>query len=82
MDFDHENRPKVIQVGEDDKEREVSTGNYIFNNDLQSYRTRKDRNLELTSGLRTYENPGRYKIAVKVIDIFRNDTTKFVEVKV
>ncbi len=40
-----------------------------------------DRNLELTSGEHTYEKPGRYKIAVKVIDIFGNDTTKVVEVR-
>jgi len=82
VDFDYENRPEVIRVVEDGKERDVWTGNYIFENEWQSYRTRKDRNLELTSGEHTYEKTGRYKIAVKVIDIFGNDTTKVVEVKV
>jgi len=82
VDFDYENRPEVIRVVEDGKEREVWTGNYIFENEWQSYRTRKDRNLELTSGEHAYEKAGRYKIAVKVIDIFGNDTTKVVEVKV
>ena len=81
VDFDYENRPEVIRVVEDGDEREVWTGNYIFENEWQSYRTRKDRNLELTSGEHTYEKPGRYKIAVKVIDIFGNDTTKVVEVR-
>jgi len=81
VDFDYENRPEAIRVVEDGKEREVWTGNYIFENEWQSYRTRKDRNLELTSGAHAYERPGRYKIAVKVIDIFGNDTTKVVEVK-
>jgi len=81
VDFDYENRPEVIRVVEDGKEREVWTGNYIFENEWQSYRTRKDRNLELTSGEHAYEKAGRYKIAVKVIDIFGNDTTKVVEVK-
>ncbi|MDQ7785407.1 MAG: hypothetical protein RDU20_21160 [Desulfomonilaceae bacterium] len=37
----------------------------------------KDRVIRLCSN-----EPGRYKIAVKVIDIFGNDTTKVVEVKV
>lgn len=82
VDFDYENRPEVIRVVENGKEREVWTGNYIFENEWQSYRTRKDRNLELTSGEHAYEKGGRYKIAVKVIDIFGNDTTKVVEVKV
>lgn len=50
------------------------TGAYIFENEWQSFRTRQNRNLELTSGEHTYEAAGRYTIAVKVIDIFGNDT--------
>jgi len=61
--------------------KELWTGNYIFENEWQSYRTRKERTLELVSGRHEYPKPGRYKIAVKVIDIFGNDTTKVVEVK-
>ncbi|MGD0463850.1 MAG: hypothetical protein ABSB74_15290 [Tepidisphaeraceae bacterium] len=38
--------------------------------------------LELTGGPHSYLAKGRYKIAVKVIGIFGNDTTKVVEVKV
>ncbi|MGC9260041.1 MAG: PKD domain-containing protein [Phycisphaerae bacterium] len=64
------------------REREIWTGNYIFENEWQTYRTRKDRKLECVSGKHSYSQPGRYKIAVKVIDIFGNDTTKVVEVKV
>lgn len=36
----------------------------------------------LPSGNHEYEKKGRYKIAVKVIDIFGNDTTKVMEIKV
>ncbi len=50
------------------------TGSYIFENEWQSFRTRKDRSLELTTALHTYGKPGRYVVAVKVIDIFGNDT--------
>ena len=57
-------------------------GAYIFENEWQSFRTRRDCKLELTSGPHSYSKKGRYKIAVKVIDIFGNDTTKVVEVKV
>ena len=45
-------------------------------------RTRKDRTLELTSALNEYPRKGRYKIAVKVIDIFGNDNTKVVGVTI
>lgn len=35
------------------------TGNYIFENEWQSFRTRKDRNLELTTATQSYDKPGR-----------------------
>ena len=49
---------------------------------IVSYRTRKDRNLELVSAAHEYERKGRYKIAVKVIDIFGNATRQAFEVEV
>jgi adenine-specific DNA-methyltransferase len=60
---------------------EVWTGDYIFENEWQSFRTKKDRSLELTS---VYHEctPGRRKLAVKVVDIFGNDTMTIVEVNV
>lgn len=60
---------------------EVWTGDYIFENEWQSFRTKKDRSLELTS---VYHEclPGRRKLAVKVVDIFGNDTMTIVEVSV
>jgi site-specific DNA-methyltransferase (adenine-specific)/adenine-specific DNA-methyltransferase len=38
--------------------------------------------LELITALHTYDKPGRYTVAVKVIDIFGNDTMTIVEVKI
>lgn len=60
---------------------EVWTGDFIFENEWQSFRTKKDRSLELRS---VYHEctPGRRKIAVKVVDIFGNDTMTIVEVTV
>lgn len=58
------------------------TGDYIFENEWQSFRTKKDRNLELRTVFHEYPSKGRYKIAVKVIDIFGNDTTKVIEVSI
>ena len=47
-----------------------------------TYRTRKDRTLALTSDAHTYEQPGRYRVLVKVIDIFGNDTSQGYDFKV
>lgn len=47
-----------------------------------TYRTRKDRTLALISDAHTYEKAGKYRILVKVIDIFGNDTSQAFEVEV
>lgn len=60
---------------------EVWTGDYVFENEWQSFRTRKNRSLELTSVFHECA-PGRRKIAVKVVDIFGNDTMTILEVSV
>jgi adenine-specific DNA-methyltransferase len=60
---------------------EIWTGDFIFENEWQSFRTKKDRSLELKTPF--HECPkGRYKVAVKVVDIFGNDTMKIVGVTV
>lgn len=58
------------------------TGSYIFENEWQSFRTRKNRDLEFISAPHTYTQAGRYTVAVKVIDIFGNDTMVLVPVNV
>jgi hypothetical protein len=60
---------------------EVWTGDYIFENEWQTFRTKKDRSLELKSVARECPT-GRRKIAVKLVDIFGNDTMTIVEVSV
>ena len=47
-----------------------------------AYRTRKERKLALVSDLHAYEQPGTYRILVKVIDIFGNDTSQIFNVEV
>ena len=57
------------------------SGDYVFESEWQSFRTKKNHSLELTSIERKCQ-PGPRKIAVKVVDIFGNDTMKIVEVVV
>ncbi|MDD9801361.1 MAG: DNA methyltransferase [Deltaproteobacteria bacterium] len=47
-----------------------------------AYRTRKERKLSLESEPHSYEKPGNYRILVKVIDIFGNDTTRAFDLEV
>ena len=46
-----------------------------FINQWQTYRTLKDRKLVLESAEHTYDAPGVYRVLVKVVDIFGNDTS-------
>jgi site-specific DNA-methyltransferase (adenine-specific)/adenine-specific DNA-methyltransferase len=79
--FDDGRLPGVIQPdGELILFEDRWTGAYIFENEWQSFRTRKSRDLELVSASHSYEKPGRYTIAVKVIDIFGNDTMSLIPV--
>jgi adenine-specific DNA-methyltransferase len=96
VDFDYESRKEIIKVEKnlgvegalpgtasateflDYEER--WTGAYVFENQWQTFRTRQSRDLELTSAAHAYAKAGRYVIAVKVIDIFGNDTMTLVPV--
>ena len=96
VDFDFENKREIIRIKkvpagqsalggleppqmEIEEYEEVWTGDYVFENEWQSFRTKKDRSLELVSVAQEVA-PGRRKIAVKVVDIFGNDTMTIVEV--
>ncbi len=83
VDFDFESKREIVRVqdAESGEVLERWTGDYIFENEWQSFRTKKDRSLELTSVAHEVP-PGRRKIAVKVVDIFGNDTMTIVEVNV
>ena len=82
VDFDYEDKKEIIRLKENDEVKEVWTGNYIFENLWQSFRTKKDPKIELTSTPNAYEKPGKYKIMVKVVDILGVDTSHIVEVEV
>lgn len=82
VDYNFSDRKEII-IDQDENGNYVEawTGDYIFDNEWQSFRTKKNRNLELTSTPREMIK-GNYKIAIKVVDIFGNDTTKVMEVKI
>jgi len=94
VDFDFESKKEIIKVekkkeikqdgtlGSLDSKKEydeVWTGDYIFENEWQSFRTKKNKSLELKTPSKQLQS-GRRKIAIKVVDIFGNDTMKIIEV--
>ena len=83
VDFDFESKPEVIKFKtEEGKVEEEWTGNYVFENEWQSFRGKKGKdNLELKSSEREIAS-SKTKVAVKVVDIFGNDTMKILEVKI
>lgn len=83
VDFNFESKREIVRVRNDDSDdwEERWTGDYIFENEWQSFRTKKNRALDLTSVFHECE-PGRRKIAVKVVDIFGNDTMTIIEVNI
>lgn len=83
IDFDFESKKEIIYERDPNTEEDVPkwTGSYIFENEWQSFRTRQDRSLELKSV--PFETAsGRRKVAVKVVDIFGNDTMKVIDVTI
>lgn len=82
VDFDFESQKEVITQEVDGELKTAWTGRYIFENQWQDFRTRSSRELSLKSAPHTYDGPGEYKVAVKIVDVFGNDTTKVIKVKV
>ena len=81
IDFDYLSKPEVIKVKNTAGETEEKwTGNYIFENEWQSFRTKRNPTFEFISVTHEYFKPGRYKVMVKVVDILGIDTSKIIEV--
>lgn len=55
--------------------------NDTFHNQWQNYRTKKDRSIDLITDPYQYAKKGDYRVMVKVIDIFGNDTTHIIELQ-
>ena len=81
VDFNYESKKEFIKYFDESGEsQEKWTGNYVFENEWQSFRTKALQNkLELKTSEKKLSGSST-KVAVKVIDIFGNDTMKVVEV--
>ena len=81
VDYEFGSKKKMIRVEREGtgEWEEQGTGEYVFENEWQSFRTRKARRLELVSAPWPCL-PGQRKLAIKVVDIFGNDTMKIIEI--
>ena len=95
VDFNFEDKKEIIKIWKEGSDitkdgkfnfnkknlvEEKWTGNYIFENEWQSFRTNKNRNLEFIAKKKIEKLKKGHKIAVKVVDIFGNDTIRIFEV--
>ena len=83
VDFNFESKREIIREKSEETGQweEKWTGDYVFENEWQSFRSKKDRSLELISVFHEC-TPGRRKIAVKVVDIFGNDTMTILDINI
>ncbi len=83
IDFNYEDKKEIIKINTSaGSVEERWTGNYLFENEWQSFSTKKNSTLEFTSIAHEYKQPGKYKVMVKVVDILGIDTSKILEVRV
>lgn len=83
IDFNYEDKKEIIKVKNDKGETEEKwSGNYLFENEWQSFRTKKTPTLEFTSIAHEYKAAGKYKVMIKVVDILGIDTSKIIEVNI
>lgn len=84
VDFDYHSKKEIIKVKNELSGvlEEQWTGNYIFENEWQSFRTKKNPTLEYIATAYEYKSEGTYKVMVKVVDILGIDTSRLIEVVV
>ena len=95
VDFDFESKQEIIKIWKEGKGikedgsfnfdkkdyvEEKWTGNYIFENEWQSFRTNQNKDLEFKTGKSIDKINKNHKVAVKVVDIFGNDTIKILSI--
>lgn len=82
VDFDYHSKKEIIRITNEAGETEEKwTGNYIFENEWQTFRTKQDRTLEFISAEHEYTQKGTFRVMVKVVDILGVDTSQVIEIK-
>jgi len=78
VDFDFESK-KEMRPYKNGEIKMKETGDFVFENEWQSFRTKQNKTLELKTPFHDFKKK-KIKIAVKVVDILGNDTIAILEV--
>ncbi len=82
VDFDFENKKEIFkEKDENGNIVEKWSGDYIFENEWQSFRN-QGSDMEFESAEKEIIGKSSVKVAVKVVDIFGNDTMKVIKVNI
>ena len=82
VDFDFENKKEIFkEKDENGNIIEKWSGDYIFENEWQSFRN-QGSDMEFESAEKEIIGKSSVKVAVKVVDIFGNDTMKVIKVNI
>lgn len=76
VDFDFESKKEIVTYEKNGEQVQEWTGGYVFENEWQTFRTDENPILELVTSPKEVRSDKPRKIAVKVVDIFGNDTIK------
>ena len=79
VDFDFESK-KEMRPYKNGEIKMKETGDFVFENEWQSFRTKQNKSLELKTPFYDLKKD-KIRIAVKVVDILGNDTIAILEVK-
>ena len=82
VDFDFENKKEIFQEKDENGNIiEKWSGDYIFENEWQSFRN-QGSDMEFETAEKEIIGKSSAKVAVKVVDIFGNDTMKVIKVNI
>jgi len=76
VDFDFESKKEIVTYEKNGQQVQEWTGGYVFENEWQTFRSDENPVLELITSPKELATSKPRKIAVKVVDIFGNDTIK------
>ena len=78
LDFNYKFKKEFLKIEDNEVIKEIWTVNFAFENEWQSFRKIKNKDIEIKTSAKLI-NSKSTKIAIKVVDIFGNDTMSVIK---